>query len=87
MYSKMNWQTPITRAIASNFWRGLKSAFIGGCVAKTHRGTRWMKPYFLFSLGSHPKQAGDERHLIGDVLFSHTMHLSFSYHVHALVSL
>ncbi len=33
-----------------------------GCVAKTDGETRWaVKPHFLFSLGRHSKQVGDER--------------------------
>ena len=46
-----------------------------------------VKPPFLFSLSRHSKQAGDERNLICDVPFFHTIHLPFPDHVHDLVSL
>ena len=46
-----------------------------------------VKPHFLFSLGSHSKQAGDERNLPQNVSFFHTTHLAFPDHVHHLVAL
>jgi hypothetical protein len=46
-----------------------------------------VKPHFLFSLGGHSKQAGDERDLPQDVSFFHATHLPFPHHVHDLVSL
>ena len=36
-----------------------------------------MKKCFTFSLESHSKQAGDERHLTQAVSFFHAMHLPF----------
>jgi hypothetical protein len=46
-----------------------------------------VKPPFLFSLGCHSKQAGDERNLPHDVSFFHTTHLPFPHHVQDLISL
>jgi hypothetical protein len=46
-----------------------------------------MKPRFLFSLGSHSKQVGDEGDLSADVSFAHPSDLSLTKHVHHLVSL
>ena len=48
--------------------------------------TMGAKPRFLFSLGGHSKQAGDERDLSDDVPLSHPMHLALPHHVQALVS-
>ena len=59
-----------------------------GYVAKMHGGDMMgVKPHFLFSLGSHSKQAGDERNLPQNVSFFHTTHLPFPHHVHDLISL
>jgi len=44
---------------------------INGCVAKTIGDTMGGEPHFLFSLGRHSKQAGDERNLPYDVPFFH----------------
>ena len=41
---------------------------------------------FLFNLGSHFKQAGDEGCLTWPVSFVHPLHLSFPNHVHGLIS-
>lgn len=41
----------------------------------------------MLSLGSHSKQAGDERHLTHDVPLFYTAHLPFPHHVHHLISL
>lgn len=41
----------------------------------------------LFSLGSHSKQAGDERNLPYDISLFDASHLPFPDHVHDLVSL
>jgi hypothetical protein len=46
-----------------------------------------MKPPLLLSLGSHSKDAGDERNLPEDVSFFHATHLPFPDHVHHLVAL
>jgi len=45
------------------------------------------KPPFLFSLGRHSKQAGNEGDLLADVSFAHSSDLSLTNHVHDLVSL
>ncbi len=46
-----------------------------------------VKLHLLLSLGSHSKQAGDERHLPQDVSFFYATHLPFPDHVHHLVAL
>ena len=46
-----------------------------------------VKPGFSLSLGSHSKQAGDERHLPHAVPFFDAAHLPFPHHVHDLISL
>lgn len=42
---------------------------------------------FLLSLGSQSKQIGDEGNLSSEVPFSHSIHLAFSNHMHAFISL
>ena len=44
-----------------------------------------MRECCTFSLGSYSKQAGDEHHLIHDISFDHSVHLTLSDHVHAMV--
>jgi hypothetical protein len=46
-----------------------------------------VKSRYLFSLGSHSKQAGDKRYLSQDVSFFHVTHLTFPEHVHRFISL
>ena len=46
-----------------------------------------LKLPFLFSLGCHSKQAGNEGNLPHDVPFFHTTYLPFPHHVHHLKSL
>src|SRR5207302_7942790 len=47
------------------------------CCKNSRGNTMGVKPHFLFSLGGHSKQAGDERDLPCDVPFFHSMRLSF----------
>jgi hypothetical protein len=41
----------------------------------------------ILALGRYSKQTGDESHLMENIPFAHVFHLSFSQHVHDLVSL
>jgi transposase len=59
----------------------------GLCCKNSRGNTMGVKPHFLLSLGSHSKQAGDERDLPHDVPFFHATHLPFPHHVHDLISL
>ena len=55
-------------------------------LQKLSGNTTGVKLHFLFHLGGHSKQAGDERYLSHDVPFFHPMHLSLPNHVHPLIS-
>jgi hypothetical protein len=57
------------------------------CCKNSRGNTMGEKPPFLFSLGRHSKQAGDERNLPQDVPFFHPMHLPLANDVHTLISL
>ncbi len=46
-----------------------------------------VQPRLLFCLGSHSKQAGDERDLPSDISFVHPVHLSLAKHVHRFIAL
>jgi hypothetical protein len=46
-----------------------------------------VKSHFLFSLGGHSKQAGNERNLPCDVHFYHASHLPLPNHIHPLITL
>src|SRR5207302_2637380 len=59
----------------------------GLCCKNSRGNTTGVKPRFLLSLGSHSKQAGDERNLPHDVPLFDATHLPFPDHVHDLISL
>ena|ERR1700674_4639739 len=52
------------------------------CCKKSLENTMDMKKCCPFSLRGFSKQAGHEHHLIRDISFAHTMHLTLSDHVH-----
>jgi hypothetical protein len=55
-------------------------------LQKSERNAWSVKSYFLFSLGSHSKQARDECHLLHAVSFFHAMYLTFPEHIHGFIS-
>jgi hypothetical protein len=57
------------------------------CCKNSQENTMGVKPHFLFSLGCHSKQAGDEGNLPGDISFVHVLYLSFPNHIHHLIPL
>jgi hypothetical protein len=57
------------------------------CCKNAGRNMRDRKPCFLFSLGGHSKQVGDEGDLLADVSFVHSLHLPFSDPMHCFLSL
>ena len=57
-----------------------------GCLwQKLWEKMRDVTPRYLFSLGSHSKQVGDEGGLPADVSFFYIVYLSLPHHIHHLI--